>query len=334
MIAARPTSVSRFRALARAAILFASIMTITAIAAAPASARQRHLSRPAATPKSAGPTLESETQVGAYDVSIYRDDHGCGGAYFEIKRGYHLEYSSRSLCDAALRVGALVADDPDERFLAPGHDLTGDGHPDLVVTGYSGGVNCCLTYYMFELEPKFRSLGKVQLGDDDHESPHFVRLEPDDGLQIVLHDWTFARWHTDFADSPAPLVILEYRGGRWRVARHLMRQPAPSAATLQSKANNSRVDAMAANYNDPYRVWPDAKMPSELWAHMLNLIYSGHPDLAWKFADMAWPARVGGKQRFLADFRAQLSRSPYWDEIKALAESPSPAATPSPKPNS
>jgi len=315
------------RAIGRASILLVAAILL---ASATAYARQRHHAHPAATPRPSGPTLESETQVLAYDVSIYRDDRGCGGAYFEIKRGYHLEYTSRPICDAALRVGALAPDDPDEKFLAPGRDLTGDGHPALVVTGYSGGADCCLTFYMFELEPKFRSLGKIQLHEDDHQSPHFVRLKPNDGVQIVLHDWTFAGWHSDFAESPAPLVILEYRDGGWRVADDLMRQPETSPEILQSKANNTRVDAMAANYDDPYRVWPDAKIPSEFWADMLSLIYSGHPDLAWQFADLAWPARIRGKNRFLADFRAQLARSPYWEGIKAIAARPSPTPTPTP----
>ncbi|MGH7781542.1 MAG: hypothetical protein ACREQR_17145 [Candidatus Binataceae bacterium] len=299
-------------------------------APAAATARQRHHPHPTPAPRPSGPVLESETQVLDYDVSIYRDEHGCGGAYFEIKRGFHLEYTSRPLCDAVLRVGALAPDDHDEKFLTPGHDLTGDGHPDLVVTGSSGNAQCCLTFYMFELEPKFRSLGKIQLRNDDHQSPHFVRLESGRGVQLVVHDWTFAGWHTDFADSPAPLVILEYRDGRWRVATDLMREPAPTPAQLESKANNTRVDAMAANYADPFRIWPDAKIPSELWGDMLNLIYSGHPELAEKFADLAWPARIHGKDRFLAEFRRQLARSPYWEGIKAIA-APDPSPTPSPR---
>ncbi|MHB8383569.1 MAG: hypothetical protein ACYDC3_14675 [Candidatus Binataceae bacterium] len=316
--------------IARVPVLLVAVCFCLALitASAPAQGRRRHKPHPTPTPRAA-PVLESETQVHAYDVSIYRDEHGCGGAYFEIKRGYHLEYTSRPLCDAVLRVGAAAPDDPDERFLAPGHNLTGAGHPDLVVTGYTPNASCCLTFYMFELEPKFRSLGKIQLRNDDPASPHFVRLRPG-GEQIVLHDWTFAGWHTDFADSPAPLVILEYCDGGWRVASDLMREPAPSPEHLQSNANNTRVDAMAANYEDPFRAWPDARMPSELWAHMLNLIYTGHPDLAWKFADLAWPARIRGKNHFLAAFRAQLAQSPYWEGIKQIAASPSPTATPTP----
>lgn len=321
------------RAVARVSILLGvvSIGGALIFSPAPAHGRLHHKAHATATPRPAGPVLESETQLLSYDVSIYRDEHGCGGAYFEIKRGFHLEYTSRPLCDAILRVGALAPDNPDERFLAPGHDLTGDGRPDLVVTGYSPGASCCLTFYTFELEPKFRALGKIQLRNDDPQTPHFVRLGKD-GAQIVLHDWTFGGWHTDFADSPAPLVILEYRDGGWRIAPDLMRQPAPSAAQIESSANNTRVDAMAANYNDPFRIWPDAKIPSELWAHMLNLIYTGHPNLAWRFADLAWPARIHGEDRFLAEFRAQLAHSPYWTEIKTIAATPTPTPTATPTP--
>ncbi len=266
-----------------------------------------------------GPVLESDTQVLGYDVLIYRDQEGCGGAYFEVNRGSHLIYTSHPLCDAVLRVGALSSDDPDEKFLWPGNDLIGNGHPDLVVSGYTGGASCCLVFYMFELKPKFRSLGKIQTRDTDQLSPHFVRLEPGGGAELILHDWTFARWHASFESSPAPIVMLEYKNGGWRVASEVMREPAPTQAELETKANNVRLDTMAENYNDPFRTWPDAKIPSSMWANMLNLIYTGHPDLAWKFLDLAWPAEIRGKDRFLADFRAQLKHSPYYDEIEEMA---------------
>ncbi|MGB6552292.1 MAG: hypothetical protein WBE78_02295, partial [Candidatus Binataceae bacterium] len=92
------------RAIARVSILLVALSIGAALIFAPAPAHgRRHNPHPTATPRPAGPALESETQVLAYDVSIYRDEHGCGGAYFEIKRGFHLEYTSRPLCDAALR---------------------------------------------------------------------------------------------------------------------------------------------------------------------------------------------------------------------------------------
>jgi hypothetical protein len=281
-----------------------------------------------------GPTLSAQETIAGYTVWIYADP-GCGGSYFNLTHAGRMLFTSRPLCDAALRVGALYPDDPDERILQPGADLTGNGRPDLVVTGFSGGSNCCLSFYIFQIGSDFRPLGVIRELDADHATPHFVRLEPGKGVQIVLHDWTFAGWHANWGDSPAPLVILEYRDGRFRPARSLMNQPAPPRRQLDAKANRIRVDAMTENFGDPVPRWPGAKIPPAMWATMLTLIYTGHAELAWKFADVAWPPRVRGKALFLDQFRERLHQSPYYRELMAMqvpepTPKPTPTVTPSP----
>lgn len=293
-----------------------------------ALARRRHRVRPEAT------TLGSRTTVLGYSIWIYSDP-ACGGSYFNLTHAGRILFTSRPLCDQTLRVGALYPDDPDETALQPGSDLTGNGHPDLVVTGFSGGANCCLSYYIFQIGDEFRRIGVIREFDDDHATPHFVRLEPNRGTQIVIHDWTFAGWHANWGDSPAPLVILEYRKGRFRPSPSLMDEPAPAPERLQNQANRFRLDAMAENFDNPDPHWPAAKIPPELWGTMLNLIYTGHAALAWKFADLAWPPRVRNKALFLDEFREQLRRSPYYRDLMALQlpeikPTPTPTATPSP----
>jgi hypothetical protein len=301
------------------------------LAAAPAASARPNRAHRAAQQ---GLTLTARETIADYTVSIYSNP-GCGGSYFDLTRSGHTLYTSYPLCDAILRVGALDPDDHDERILQPGADLTGNGHPDLVVTGFTGGANCCLSFYIFQIGHEFRTLGVIRELDADHATPHFVRLEPGKGVQIVLHDWTFAGWHANWGDSPAPLVILEYRNGRFRPARSLMNQPAPPAGLLESKANRVRLDAMSENFNDPAPRWPGVKLPPALWATMLNLIYSGHATLAWKFADHAWPPRVSGRALFLDQFRERLRQSPYYRDLMAMqvaepAPTPTPTATPSP----
>jgi hypothetical protein len=275
-----------------------------------------------------GPALTAQQTIAGYTVSIYADP-GCGGSYFDLTHAGRKLYTSRPLCEAILRVGALYPDDPDERILQPGADLTGNGRPDLVVTGYTGGSNCCLSYYIFQIGSEFRTLGVIRELDGDHATPHFVRLEPGKGVQIVLHDWTFAGWHANWGDSPAPLVILEYRDGRFRPAPSLMFQPAPPRARLNSRANRIRLEAMTENFSDSAPQWPGATIPPAMWATMLNLIYTGHAELAWKFADLAWPPRVRGKALFLDRFRERLRTSPYYRGLMAMQV---PEATPSPTP--
>lgn len=278
--------------------------------------------------------MVSRTTVLGYSVWIYNDP-SCGGSYFNLTRAGRILYTNRPLCDQILRVGALDPDDPDDRVLQPGADLTGNGNPDLVVTGFNSAGGGCLSFYMFQIGEHYRALGVIREFDDDHSTPHFVRLEPNRGVQIVVHDWTFAGWHSNRGDSPGPLVILEYRKGRFRPSAALMNEPAPPFSHLRDRANQIRLDSMADNFDNPNPVWPYAKIPAQLWATMLNLIYTGHAALAWKFADLAWPPRVSGKALFLDQFRQRLRRSPYYRDLMTIqmpppAPKPTPTATPIP----
>lgn len=57
-------------------------------------------------------------------------------------------------------------------------------------------------------------------------------------------------------------------------------------------------------------------LPQDLWQEILDLLYTGHSDLAWKFL-----AEVGRKAQQnpypdLADFCSTLKTSPYWSELE------------------
>jgi hypothetical protein len=58
---------------------------------------------------------------------------------------------------------------------------------------------------------------------------------------------------------------------------------------------------------------------------MLDLIYSGHADLAWPFFEQAWPAEIPGKERSLTGFLSLLSAGPYWPDVQRLNEGQWPA---------
>ncbi len=62
----------------------------------------------------------------------------------------------------------------------------------------------------------------------------------------------------------------------------------------------------------------DLGYAADLWATMLDLIYSGHAKEAYQFLDQAWPPSRAGKETFVSEFRAQLARSPYQAAIASL----------------
>lgn len=262
-----------------------------------------------------GPPLQKSASFGRYVANTYFDPaSSTKDAYFEILKDKKSIYRQQATQNGEkFVIGTLYDDDPDARLVTMGRDITGDGLPDLVVSEWLGGANCCLTFHIFEIGPKFRKIADIDAEFGD-QGPHFVHLARGPGLQIQIYDWTFANWHCDFADSPAPKVILEYDGRGYRMASDLMSTPAADMKDLAAKIRKIRNDT-----KDAHGSWPDADIPPQLWGTMLDLIYTGHRILAWQFLDMAWPQNVAGKDdAFMDDFIKQMRKSPYWNSIAQL----------------
>jgi len=274
-----------------------------------------------------------------YVARIYFDANAKDGSdsYFEILKNDKQVYLQKAKRKGEkFFIGTMYKDDPDAPLIKMGMDVTGAGQPDLVISEWLGGANCCLLFHIFELGPTFKKLGTIdaEFGDS---GPHFLHPDKDSkttGLAIQIHDWTFANWNTDFADSPAPKVVLRYSDDAYRVAPDLMRAPVPDASDLATLAAQVKSYAPSAKGGE----WPHAQVSPQLWATMLDLIYSGHESEAWKFLDDAWPPKVQGKDAFAHDFRAQLAKSRYWPTVEAMNaakppaagsdQSPGPSATP------
>src|SRR5579863_8640467 len=154
-----------------------------------------------------------EETVAPYVARVYFDSKAKDGsdAYFEI-----LKSNKRVYVQNAKRkgekffIGTMYKDDPDAAMVKMGMDVTGNGQPDLVISEWLGGANCCLVFHIFEIGSTFKKLATIdaEFGDS---GPHFVHPDKDSkstGLLVEIHDWTFANWNTDFADSPAPKVVL------------------------------------------------------------------------------------------------------------------------------
>lgn len=154
-----------------------------------------------------------------------------------------------------------------------------------------------------------------------HSDPIFEDVDGDGRPELLLHDWTFAYWKTSFAGSPAPKVILRFDKDSVTLAADLMRKPAVPWLELVGKAS-----AVLRNpYWDNFKVNPDGTTgnpdgmsgnpPPQLWAMMLDLIYSGQWRQAFEFLDLSWPRGLPGKSEFEHEFLAELQTSPYWTPV-------------------
>jgi len=257
------------------------------------------------------PPLQKSASYGDYTAEVYFDpSSNKRDAYFTILKNKKPVYRQQATENGErFVIGTLLDDDPDAALVTMGRDITGDGQPDLLISEWTGGANCCLILHIFEIGSSFRKIADIDAEFGD-QGPHFVELSKGPGLQVQIYDWTFANWHSDFADSPAPKVILRYQDRKYRVAPDLMRTPSVDSKDLAEKTESVRVAG-----KELHGSWPDAEVPPQLWGTMLDLMYSGHSDAARQFLDDAWPKQVGGKDAFRRDFDKQLRTSPYWKQL-------------------
>lgn len=192
-------------------------------------------------------------------------------------------------------------------------DPNENGVPDVVISTWSGGAHCCHDLIVVELAADGpRTLLELAMKDCRAD---FVQRDADAALEIELCDATFGYWNTCFACSPMPDVVLDWDGSTWSLATSLMYQAPPDVGVLAEKA-----EKIAAALFDPNA--PEARPAlwhnPDLWGVMLDLIYTGHADLAFDFLDQAWPSDRPGKAEFRQEFLQQLATSPFFDGLKLL----------------
>lgn len=247
--------------------------------------------------------LAAETTFRHYTVRTYRGPNPAG--CFEILRDKHKLFTETGVL---FQIGGSpeVADDPNA-LVRMGADVLGNGKPNLVLGHWSGAAGCCYRIEVFEIGAEFRKVTEIDL--QHSADAEFADVDGDGRVELVAEDWTFAGWHAAFPESPAPQVILRFRDGAFHLATDVMKKPAPRYSDLIAKVQQVQASRGWDNPQDP---------PSQLWATMLDLIYSGNARQAWRFCDAAWPRERGGRADFGKEFQGQLAKSPYWADLKAM----------------
>ena len=183
-----------------------------------------------------------------------------------------------------------------------GADLTGDGRSDMMVTSWSGGAHCCFTHYIFELEPKLRL--KATLNDGDTDLGHFEDLDHN-GRYFYVADEIWSYWPASFAGSVSHKVILKWDKDRFRLDLDRMRYSAPTPEQWKDALKDA--DDVADDR---------PSLGVALWDTVLDLIYKGHSDLAWKFVKEVNPNALKGDNPSLEDFCSMLKFSEYWPDLE------------------
>src|SRR5579862_7567044 len=214
----------------------------------------------------------AEARFREYVIRVYREPPE---ACVRILKGGALVYSRHSSSGSAFGIGNNFSSAGSN--IPIGTDITGAGKPNAIVSEWTGGVHCCFTLHVFELGEPFHEIAQIEA--DDSDTAHFIDLDHDGYYEFEGYDFAFAYWKTAFAFSPAPRIVLKYRGGRLRLALDLMKQPAPSTEEFAARLRAIKSDREWGPEAPP-SCDHDCGVPVALWRNMLVFMYGGHSDLA------------------------------------------------------
>lgn len=185
---------------------------------------------------------------------------------------------------------------------ATGRDLDGDGHTDLVVSTWSGGVHCCYAVRAYAVAREVRTLLSLDTGDCG--PGEFKDLDQDGRSEFLSCDESWKDRYCSFALAPFPTVVYAYDVSqrRYRIAtpRYARYLDAPRAAEL---ADTERQVAAASA--------PDSgEAKCAVLQPALELMYSG--EVAEGLATIRRLYKGTDLEGFLKETEAVVRASPSW----------------------
>lgn len=159
----------------------------------------------------------------------------------------------------------------------------------------------------------------------------FADIDKDGVYEAIANDFTFAYWKTSFAESPAPMVILKPTRTGYQLAANLMRTKPPSKER-QERLLARWIEVCSSERSSSGN--KDFRLAPSVWGDMLDLIYSGNSELAFRLLDDFWTKGAHAtnletlehsceivrtsKEKFKRMFLEQLRHSPYLAGVKRL----------------
>jgi hypothetical protein len=183
-----------------------------------------------------------------------------------------------------------------------GIDITGAGIPNVALTDRHGRLGGGVLH-LFECGKTLRLIATIEsLG----EYPTFQDIDHDGIPELTASDDAFYHFPTPRDGQPMPTVILRWRDGKYIPAKDIMVKAPPPEDELN--AVSARMQ-LTAESDDP------AELSDQFSATVLNLLYSGHEDLAWRFVDASLTNLVE-RTNFIAELRSRLEQSTYWPDLR------------------
>lgn len=151
-----------------------------------------------------------------------------------------------------------------------GTDITGEGHPDVIIEMYTGGAHCCFSTVVYDLGP---ALTEVLHTPDSNCGGEFRDLDGDSVLEFITCDDLFAYAYCPYASSPSVQVILRYEPNQGYVP------DSPRFADLYDEAIATHTEMAERAVPEELGEW-DGTTKCAVLPLVLDYLYSGRADRA------------------------------------------------------
>ena len=166
-----------------------------------------------------------------------------------------------------------------------GSDINGDGKPELVLDGYSGGAHCCYTYRIVTLQGTPRVLQSLS-----SERPMTFEKQKDGTTLIRADDGVFDYFLLPHAQAVIPQLFLTMQGEKLvNVSSQFSEQYDAQIQKARQELTASDLEKFrSSRFSD--RMFTD-QVPTvhRVLVIVLNYLYSGRETEAWKALAELWP---------------------------------------------
>ena len=210
---------------------------------------------------SAGQPVQ-ELRIGPYTVRLWEEG--------EAANRFSVVVIERDGKPVFKRTGSQLRLDP-----LTGRDITGEGNPDVIIRGYSGGAHCCFYTIVCDLGEELRIYATPDSPEGNCPG-EFVDLDGDGTYEFVTCDDSFAYRYCCYAGSPAVKTVLRLVPGKGFVP------VSPEFSQLYEEDIRRHTEmAEAAREKGKGNGW-DGTTKCEVLPLVLNLLYSGRIEEAWQ----------------------------------------------------
>lgn len=235
--------------------------------------------------------LETSTRLAGYDIRVWVSRNDMAPGFYRV---ITIERDGVVLTrhDEAVGLGRLT-----------GTDIDGSGRPNAIVECYSGGAHCCSTTYVYDLAEDLMAI-ELPPSPGGNAGADFVDLDGDGTYEVLTADDSFAYAYCSYAASPAVRVVLALDFITRRYVPASFRYPDLYATDIVRDTERAK----EAETGDDSG-W-DGTPKCVVLPLILDCLYSGDADAAWRALDAYYPSP--DREAFRAEIERTVGASPYF----------------------